>query len=125
MDVESPEHLERFRDRPEVKAVLLREGPQSGSTEARFERAAKNTLYWPLIDRLDERFRAIGQGEEVREEHELYGRRCWLLATVLSPAPGAAYAIAVAAADGEPAQAMVALLQSVSHDYWFGSEFFK
>ncbi len=45
MDVRSPEHLERLRDQPEIKAALLRFRPEADAFEARFERASKNTLY--------------------------------------------------------------------------------
>jgi hypothetical protein len=61
----------------------------------------------------------------VLEEGGVYGRRSWRLATVLSPAPGAPFAIAIAAADGQSAPALAGLLQDVSRDYWFGSSFFK
>ena len=125
MDVESPKHLERLRDQPEIKAALLRFQPTPTATEVRFERAAKNTLYWPPIERLAERFLAMGRGEEVRETRDFYGRPCWLLAVTLAQSADAPYTIAVAAADGTPVDALVALLQDVSHDYWHGSSFFK
>ena len=46
MDAESPKHLERVRDQPEIKAALLQRRAvtaATAATEARFERAAKNT----------------------------------------------------------------------------------
>jgi hypothetical protein len=125
MDVESSKHLERLRDQPEVKVALLRLRLDSIDDEARFERASKNTLYWPAVNNLAKRFLSIGRAEEVREAHEFYGRPCWLLATALAPSADAPFAIAVAAADGAPVQALVELLQGVSRDYWFGSSFFK
>ena len=125
MDIESPEHLERLGDQPEIKAALLREGPAPEATEARFERAAKNRLYWPPIETLSTRFLAAGRSEEIRESVELYGRPCWLLATRIAESTEAPYAIAVAAADGAPVDALLALLREVSHDYWHGSSFFK
>ena len=125
MDVESPKHLQRLRDQPEFKAALLRSQPAPTATEARFERAAKNTLYWPPIEKLSARFLATGRSEEIRETHHFYGRPCWLLAIVLGQPPDASYTIAVAAADGAPLDVLVALLQDVTHDYWHGSYFFK
>ena len=74
--------------------------------------------HWIITD-------ATGHTEELRERHHFYGRPCWLLATTLRQSPGDPYAIAVAAADGAPVDALVALLQDVSDDYWFGSSFFK
>ena len=125
MDVESPKHLERLRDQPEFKAALLRLQPTPTATEARFERAAKNTLYWPPIEKLSARFLANGRSEEIRETRSFYGRPCWLLAIALAEAPDAPYSIAVAAADGASVDVLVALLQDVSADYWHGSYFFK
>lgn len=125
MDVASPEHLERFRRQRAFKAVLLLRGPQPGAAQARFERASKNTLYWPVIDGLASRFFANGRAEDVLQNHVVYGRACWLLATTLSPSTESPFAIAVAAADDTGAESLVAVLQSVSRDYWFGSYFFK
>ena len=125
MDTESAEHLERLRQRPEIKAALLVRGPQPGASRARFERAAKNTLYWPAIDDLASRFGAAGRAEQVLQEQLFYGRPCWLLATTLAASAEAPFTIAVVAADGSSAEDLVALLESVSRDYWFGSYFFK
>ncbi len=125
MDVESPDHLERLRDQPEIKAALLRFGPGPASAEARFERAARNTLYWPAVEQLSARFLAAAGSEEVTESREFYGRPCWLLATRLAASAESPYAIAVAAADGAPLAALVALLRRVGNDYWRGSDFFK
>lgn len=125
MDVESPEHLERLRDQPEIKAALLRLQPAWPTSEARFERVAKNTLYWPLIDSLAARFVAAGQAAPVQEKHEIYGRPCWLLAVPLSPAADAPFTIAIAAAEGASTEALVTVLETVTRNYWFGSSFFK
>ena len=125
MDVESPKHLERFRDQPEIKAVLLRFGPEPPAAEARFERAAKNTLYWPPIETLARRFVAAGRADETREAQRVYGRSCWLLAACVSPAADSPFAIAMADAEGAPAEALLELLRKVSEDYWYGSYFFK
>src|SRR5688572_11852081 len=125
MDVESPKHLERLRDQPELKAALLRFQPTPTATEARFERAAKNTLYWPPIEKLSARFLETGRSEDIREARLFYGRPCWLLAITLAQSPDAPYTIAVAAADGAPLDVLVALLRAVSDDYWYGSYFFK
>ena len=124
MDVESSEHLERLRSQPEVKAALLRLGGDSAD-EARFERASRNSHYWSAIQGLVDRFAATGRVLPLQEECVVYGRPCWLLATSLSSSPQAPYAIAVVAADGTPVEALLELLHSVSHDYWFGSTFFK
>ena len=125
MDVESPKHLERFRDQPEIKAVLLKLGPESDAAEARFERAAKNALYWPPIEALAGRFIATGRARETHEAQRVYGRSCWLLATALTPNAGAPFAIAMADAEGAPVETLLALLRKVSEDYWYGSYFFK
>ena len=121
---QSPGPLERLRDRPEIKAALLRFGP-APAAEARFERASKNTAYWEPIERLSARFLALEGAEEVCESHVLYGKPCWLLASKLADSPNAPYIMAVAAADGASVDTMVALLQAVSRDYWYGSYFFK
>jgi hypothetical protein len=125
MDVQSPEHLERLRDQPEIKAALLRLRPTPTSSEARFERARKNTLYWPPIEALSAHLLSTGRAQEIRENCEIYGRPCLLLATSLVQSPNAPYAIALAAADGAPVETLLAILRSVSHDYWYGSYFFK
>ncbi|MEO8634489.1 MAG: hypothetical protein ABI587_04330 [Gemmatimonadales bacterium] len=125
MDVESPKHLERLRDQPEIKAVLLREDAAPTATEARFDRAPKNTLYWSPIEALAARILGAGRPEEVCDPIHLYGRQCWLLATALSLSPRAPYAIAVASAEGAPVETLLRLLRSVSEDYWQGSTFWK
>ncbi|MCE9658420.1 MAG: hypothetical protein K8R60_07660 [Burkholderiales bacterium] len=124
MDVESAEHLERLRCQPEVKAALLRLAADSPA-EARFERAARNSLYRAAIQGLVDRFAATGFVLPLQEECVIYGRPCWLLATSLASSPQAPYAIAVVAADGAPVEALLELLHGVSRDYWFGSTFFK
>jgi len=125
LDVESPKHLERFRDQHEIKAVLMREEPSDASTEVRFERSARNSNYWPFIESLSARFLAARRSEETRQSLEVYGRACWLIATALGPPDKGPYAIAVTAADGIAVEVLVALLHDVSHDYWHGSSFFK
>ncbi len=125
MDVESAKHLERFRDQPEIKAVLLRRQAVPAATEAHFERSPRNTLYWPPIQALAARFLSAGRPECIRESCTLYGRPCWLLASPLDPMLNGPYAIAVASAEGAPVDTLLALLQSVSHDFWHGSSFWK
>ena len=124
MDVESPKHLERLRDQPEVKAALLRFRAHSAS-DVRFERAAKNSLYRSAIQELLDRLDTPAPVLELQEACVVYGRPCWLLATALSSSAQAPLALAVVAADGAAAEVLFALLRSVSHDYWFGSYFFK
>jgi hypothetical protein len=125
VDIESPQHLERLRDQPEIKAALLRSWMALDAREVRFERAAKNRLYWPPIENLSRRFLDAGCAERVCDGQQIYGRPCWLLANVLAPSPNAAYVIALASADGAPLDVLQALLREVCHDYWHGSYFFK
>ena len=125
MDIESPDHLERLRNQSEIKAALLRPWIAHDAKEARFERAAKNRLYWPPIANLSRRFLDAGRAEEVCEGLQLYGRPCWLLACVLAPSPDAVYVIALVGADGAPVDLLQALLRDVCRDYWHGSYFFK
>ena len=124
MDVESPEHLERLRSQPEVKAAVLRLGSDS-TDEVRFERSSKNSLYWPPIEGLLDRFASTGYVFPLQEACVVYGRPCWLLATRLASSARAPFAVAVVAADGAPVEVLLELLQRVSGDYWFGSYFFK
>lgn len=124
MDAELPHHLERFRTRPEIKAVLLRLGPSPGHSEARFERTGKNPDYWPAILALYARFVAAGRSETVQEPVEVYGRPCWLVSAPLGSS-GGPFAIAVTAADGAPVETLRELLLDVAHDYWHGSYFWK
>ena len=123
MDVESPRHLERLRDEPEIKAALLRERPAAGASECRFERSARNDAYWPPIEELAASVLASARVDEACRPVTIYGRSCWLLATALNPI--GPYAIAVTAADGASVEDLVAVLRQVTHDYWFGSSFFK
>lgn len=125
MDIESPDHLERLRNQSEIKAALLRPWIAHDAREARFERAAKNRLYWPPIENLSRRFLDAGRAEELCEGCQIYGQPCWLLACVLAPSPKAAYVIALASADGAPVDLLQALLRDVCRDYWHGSYFFK
>ena len=125
MDVESPKHLERLRDQPEIKAALLRQWVSPTATEARFERSPKNALYWPPILTREARLLSAGRAEDACEHIHLYGRPCWLVVAALDPSPKAAYAIAVASAEGAPVETLLTLLRSVSHDYWHGSYFWK
>lgn len=124
MDAELPSHLERFRSQPEIKAVLLREGPRPDNTEARFERSGKNPDYWPAILALSSSFLAAGRSDTLQRPLEVYGRPCWLLSAALGSG-GGPFAIAVTAADGAPAETLRELMLDVSHDYWFGSYFWK
>lgn len=125
MDVQSPAHLERFRNQPEIKAVLLRQWALPMAPETRFERSPKNSLYWPPIQSLAARLLSAGRAEDGCECLDLYGRPCWLMVATLDPSPKAAYAIAVASAEGASVDTLLALLRSVSHDYWHGSYFWK
>ncbi|HEX2830598.1 MAG TPA: hypothetical protein VHP37_29945 [Burkholderiales bacterium] len=124
MDVESPEHLERLRGQPEVKAAALRFGPDSAA-EVRFERASRNALYWPPIQGVLDRIASTGCVAPLQQECVVYGRPCWLLATSLASSPQAPFAVAVVSADGAPVEVLLELLKRVSYDYWFGSHFFK
>lgn len=125
MDIESPDHLLRLRDLPQIKAALLRSWLAHDAREARFERAAKNRLYWPPIENLSRRFLDSGHSEQICEGYQIYGQPCWLLAIALAPSPKSAYVIALTGADGASADELLALLRSVCHDYWHGSDFFK
>jgi hypothetical protein len=124
VDVESPKHLERLRDQPEVKAALLRFRAGSAADVA-FERAPKNSLYRSALEELLDRFDTAAPALELQEACVVYGRPCWLLATTLSASPQSPLAVAVVAADGASVDVLLELLRSVSHDYWFGSYFFK
>lgn len=125
MDIESPDHLERLRNQSEIKAALLRPWIAHDAKEARFERAAKNRLYWPPIENLSRRFLDAGRTEQVCEGCQIYCQPCWLRAIALAPSPKAAYVIALAGAEGASVDALLDLLRSVCHDYWHGSDFFK
>ncbi len=123
MDVESPEHLEHLRAQPEIKAALLRERPVAGASECRFDRSAKNRDYWPPIEALAAGISAVGRIDEACTPLTVYGRSLWLIVTALDPA--GPYAIAVTSADGAPREMLAAVLRKVTHDYWYGSSFFK
>ncbi len=125
MDVESPEHLERLRELPQIKFALLR--LRAGSPpEIRFERSARNTAYGPPVEALAADFIAARQPRELCTHIEVYGRPCWLIATLLVPRTDSPYAIAIAAADdGADLETLVGRLRQVCHDYWYGSTFFK
>lgn len=125
MDVKSPEHLERLRNQPEFKVAVLRFVASEDSEFVRFERSAKNTDYWPLVEALDKRIIEAKDLSGVAETVEVYNRSCWLLAVSLAPTQGSPYAVALAAADGESIDKLVLLLKSVCHDYWYGSYFWK
>ncbi len=125
MDVESPEHLERFRDHRGIMAVLLRMDPDPGYGEARFERSPANRAYWPPIIQLAESFQRAGQAADTSRAIEVYGQPCRLLAVRTAEAPTAPFAIAVVAGAAEPEEEVIGLLRAVCHDYWFGSTFFK
>ncbi|MGH8675846.1 MAG: hypothetical protein ACREVG_16250 [Burkholderiales bacterium] len=123
MDVESPKHLERLRDQPEIKAALLREEPAADAAECRFERSARNSAYWPPIEALAASILATGRVEELCQPVTVYERSCWVIATALDPR--GPYAVAVTAADGAALEELVTVLRKVTHDYWHGSYFFK
>jgi hypothetical protein len=123
MDIESPRHLEMLRAEPEIKAALLREQPIADSAECRFERSAKNRDYWPPIEALAASIGTSGRIDEACTPLTVYGRPCWLIVTALDPR--GPYAIAVTAADAASAVELGVVLRKVTHDYWFGSSFFK
>ena len=123
MDVESPKHLERLRDQPEIKAALLRERPVVDASECRFERSARNNAYWPPIEDFAAGVLASARVDEACRPVTIYSRSCWLLATALNPV--GPYAIAVTAADGASLEELVAVLRKVTDHYWNGSYFFK
>ena len=123
MDIESPRHLEHLRAQPEIKAALLRERPAADASECRFERSAKNKDYWPPIEALAASIRAGGRIDEACTPLTVYGRSLWLMVTALDPV--GPYAIAVTSADGAPREMLAAVLRKVTHDYWYGSSFFK
>lgn len=125
MDVQSPAHLERFRARPEVKAVLFRLQAEPSAPFARFERTARNTDYWPPILALDTEFLAAATATELAVAHSVYQQPCLLLATRVGPNRASGYAIAMVAAEGSTTTEILALLRQVFDDYWHGSRFFK
>ena len=125
MDVESPGHLERFRDHRAIKAVLLRMDPDPAYGEARFERSATNPDSWPPIWQLAARFRAAGTVVEASEGVAAYGQPCWLLSVRTSSSGSSPFAIAGVAGPEPPGDDVIGLLRGVCQDYWFGSTFFK
>lgn len=125
MDVESPEHLERLRARPEYKVAMVRMGIADGHAEARFDRAPRHADYWPPLLALLDRLQHLGAPIETCEPVEVYGRPCWLLATALVATPTSPCALAVVAADGEPAEELAERLRDVCHNHWYGSYFWK
>ena len=125
MDIEDPKHLERFRDQVEVKAVLMQFQPNSDSRAVRFERSSKNKLYWPLIENVASRFFNSGHTEEICETHCVYGKQFWLLGISTNPTFEYPFTIAILASDGASKEILQAFLRRVSHDYWYGSYFFK
>lgn len=125
MDVESPEHLERLRDLPQIKVALLRIWVETPPA-VRFERSARNTDYWPPVEALAADFIATQQPRETCTDIDVYGRPCWLISTLLAPKASSPYAIAITAADdGADLDTLVGRLRQVCHDYWYGSHFFK
>jgi len=125
VDVESPHHLERLRGQPEVKAALLRLHASPEAPEARFERAPRNEAYWPPLLTLDRQVVGAGMPRYLQEDLTCYGRPCWILCVPLAESSGSPYAVAVTAADGAAAEVLADLLRDVTHDYWYGSYFFK
>ena len=125
MDVESPKHLEKLRDYPEIKAAFFNYRVASPEMVAEFERAQKNELYWPPIRALARRFAESGAPAEKRDDIEVYDRPCWLISTLLAPRPDSPYAIAVTDASGAGADELIAALRKASDHYWNGSYFWK
>lgn len=125
MDAESPIHLERLRDRPEYKVAMLRLRIAAGRDEVRFDRAPRNTSYWPPLLALLERLQQAGAPAEMREPIEVYGRPCVLISTTLAPSATSPCALAVVATDGEPVEELADRLRDVCNDYWNGSYFWK
>ena len=123
MDVESPRHLEHLRAQPEIKAALLRERPAAGASECRFERSAKNREYWPPIEALAAAIGTGGRIDEACTSLTVDGQPSWLLVTALDPQ--GPHAIAVVSADNAVREELAAVLRKVTHDYWYGSAFFK
>jgi hypothetical protein len=125
VDVESPKHLEKLRDYPEIKAAFFTYQVARPEMVAEFERAPKNTMYWPPIRKLARRFVESGAPAEIRDDIEVYGQRCWLISTLLAERPDSAYAIAVTDATGAGADELIAVLRKASDHYWNGSYFWK
>jgi hypothetical protein len=125
VDVESPKHLEKLRDYPEIKAALLGFQVALPDRTAEFERSPKNTLYWPPIRALARRFTDSGSPAETRENIEVYGQPCWLISTLLDNRPDSPYAIAITDAAGAGAEDLIEALRRASDHYWNGSYFWK
>lgn len=125
MDIESPDHLERLRAEGAIKAVCLVERPGGGGRTVRFERSAKNRLYWPLIEERLALLLGSAQVEDAAEVREVYGQACVVLVVSLRPGTAAPFAVAVVAGDREVAGSVVGVIRDVTRDYWFGSTFFK
>lgn len=125
MDSESPTHLERLRDLPQIKVALLRLRATAPSRDARFERSARNALYWEPVETLATQLVAAQTPRELCTPVTLYGRPCWLICTALAAAPDSPYAIAVVSSEGVELAGVVEHLRNVTRDYWYGSYFFK
>jgi hypothetical protein len=125
VDVESPKHLEKLRDHPEIKAAFLSFQVAMPEMTAEFERAPKNTMYWPPIRELVRRFAESGAPSEMRDEIEVYGQRCWLISTLFAERPDSPYAVAVTDATGAGADELIAALRRALDQYWNGSYFWK
>lgn len=125
MDVESPHHLERLRDLKSIKVALLLLGASSQNQQARFEHSSRNPDYWPAVEALRAQIVAAGAPVETCTPITVYGRPCWLICTLNAPRADSPFSIAVAAAESEKLEAIVARLRSVCHDYWYGLYFFK
>ncbi len=128
MDIESRAHLERLRDRPEVKAALFSLSVGVGASEARFERSARNSRYWEPIDQLVGQIREAGRCAPMRRALMVYGQPCLLLAVPLAPVADSPFAVAIVAADAAAltdADELTAQLQNTCRDYWYGGSFWK
>jgi len=125
MDVESPTHLERLRDLPQIKVALLRLCAKPPSREVRFERSARNASYWAPVEALAAQFVAAEAAHDLCTPVTLYGRPCWLICAALAAKRDAPYASAVVSSEGVERETVVEHLRNVTRDYWYGSYFFK
>jgi hypothetical protein len=125
MDIESLTHLERLRDLRQIKVALLCLCAKAPAREVRFERSARNTLYWEPVDALAAQVVAAQAASDRCTPVTLYGQPCRLVCAALAAVPDSPYAIAVVSAEGEELETVVAHLRNVTRDYWYGSSFFK
>lgn len=125
MDMESPTHLERLRDLAQIKVALLRLCAKPPSREVRFERSARNTLYWPPVETLAAQLVKAEAASDLCLSVTLYGRPCWLICAALAAGRDSPYTIAIVSSEGVEREAVVEHLRKVTRDYWYGSTFFK